>query len=307
MKVCILYWAIGLVALGLGSWKYWQQQQRMHTYLQLLDATLQVANERAQADAGDVLHDIQQAIRHNQNQPRDLLVLHQTEGICQRADSAIELIQHLRRGLLKRGSSVNQVDDASVQGASEKVAAANEQAENVVLSVTAYVKQLSPIDEELAHLYYVPVDGGHSQGLFYQRLSVPETLALLTQKEAVIRDYELMALAIQNQKIGCGLNTTFDRVGAFASAESNVVSAGETYKAELFLTSSSANLSSQMAVNGKPISVGPDGHGRVEFIVPGNAGKASPAQAYWTGTIRTRVSGRDSTFKVRVSYTIRPN
>lgn len=230
------------------------------------------------------------------------------QRICQSADSTLKLIRHLRSGLLKRGSTVNQVGNASAQNTSEKIAATNELAENVVSSFIAYIKQSNTVDEELAHLHHIPIDRSHLQGFLYQsRLSLSETLALLTQKEAVIRDYELMALATQNQKIGCGLTIIFDRVGAFASAESNVVSAGDTYKAELFLTSSSAKLAPRMTVNGKPIAVGPDGHGRVEFSVPDDAGKAQATQAYWTGTIRTLVNGQDSTFKVRVAYTIRPN
>jgi type II secretory pathway pseudopilin PulG len=311
MKGLVAYWIIGLALLALGSlgyWQQWQQQQRIYTSLHLLDAALQAANERAQADAEDVLHNIQEALRRNQNQPQDMLVLHQTESVCQRADSAVKLIQRLRSGLLKNEALESQADDSSTQNASEKVTATNEQADKGVSSFIAYVQQLSPISEELAHRHHIPIDRSHSRSFFYQsQPSLPEAMALLTQKEAVIREYELMALAIQNQKIGCGLNIIFDKVGAFASAESNVVSAGDTYKAELFLASSSAKLALRMTVNGKPIVVGPDGHGRVEFNVPDDAGKAHATQAYWTGTIRTLVNGRDSTFKVRVAYTIRPN
>lgn len=295
--------------------------------LQLLDATMQVANERAQADAEDILHDIQRAITHNQNQPLDMLLLHQTESLCQRADLEIKRIRSLRRDLLRGRTRRNQGGDIPAQGAASTDA--NEQADKAVSSFIAYVKQMlvqrlapakgfdasysqkmeqfmNPIDEKLARIYRLTGDQSHSSTVF-SRPSLVETLALLAQKEAVIRNYELVALAHQNQKIGCGLGITFDKVGVFATAESNTVSAGETYKAEMFLTVSNTKAASQMSVNGKPIAIGPDGHGRVEFQVPSAAGKAQAAKAYWTGTIRTFVNGRDSTFKVLVPYTIRPN
>jgi len=60
-----------------------------------------------------------------------------------------------------------------------------------------------------------------------------------------------------------------------------------------------------MTYNGSPLSVGPDGHGKVEFTArPGAFDQAGNAKANWTGSIRLNQNGRDTTFKVTVPYTV---
>ncbi|MFD2719096.1 GldM family protein [Hymenobacter monticola] len=60
-----------------------------------------------------------------------------------------------------------------------------------------------------------------------------------------------------------------------------------------------------MTLNGSPISVGPDGHGKVEFTArPGAFNSEGVAKASWTGTIRFNQNGRDTTFVKKVEYNI---
>ncbi len=116
--------------------------------------------------------------------------------------------------------------------------------------------------------------------------------------------YESDALSALAQKVG-GSVIVFDKIGAFASAESNTVAAGTKYKGELFLTASASGLNPSMTLNGSPLPVGPDGKGKVEFTArPGNFDKDGNAKSTWTGTIRFKQNGRDTTFKVTVPYTV---
>ncbi|MBO3273524.1 GldM family protein, partial [Hymenobacter defluvii] len=83
------------------------------------------------------------------------------------------------------------------------------------------------------------------------------------------------------------------------------VAAGTKYKAELFLTASASNLKPTMTLNGSPLSVDPNGHGKVEFTAtPGGFDAAGNAKKQWSGTIRFNQNGRDTTFKVTVPYTV---
>ncbi|MDO7851850.1 hypothetical protein [Hymenobacter convexus] len=292
-----LYWVIGMLLAGAAGYSYWQHRQAQQV-LQLLDATLQVSNERAQTDAEMTLHKMHQLISRNQNQPRDLELLWQTDEIRQRADQAVKTIRVLRRAL-----QMNQVARTREAGPAD----ARERAGRAVLAYMAYLKKVetAPTEGKMADLQFLVTK--HRQAGWPTGHSLPAKLALLTQQEATIRECERLALQHQNEKIGCGLNIIFDAVGASAYAESNTVAVGDKYKAELFLTSVYRLPVLGMTMNGRPVAVGPDKRGRVEFTVPPPAGPALDGKAYWTGRIRALVKGRDSTFTVKVPYTVRAN
>jgi gliding motility-associated protein GldM len=117
--------------------------------------------------------------------------------------------------------------------------------------------------------------------------------------------YQADALQKQAEKVGAK-TIVFDKLGAFASAESNTVAAGTKYKAELFLTAAASGLKQNMTYNGSPLAVdSKTNHGMIEFTArPGNFDASGNAKANWTGSIRINQNGRDTTFKVTVPYTI---
>lgn len=59
----------------------------------------------------------------------------------------------------------------------------------------------------------------------------------------------------------------------------------------------------RMACDGQPFPVDENGYGQVEFVAPSLRGAAQP-MAVWEGSISYRYDGRNSTFRVRVPYTI---
>ncbi|RZJ90118.1 MAG: gliding motility protein GldM, partial [Hymenobacter sp.] len=140
--------------------------------------------------------------------------------------------------------------------------------------------------------------------LNFENTPVVAALAVLSQKETEVLKYQADALQAQAAKVGVK-NIVFDKLGAFASAESNTVAAGTKYKADLFLTAAATGLKQNMTYNGSPLTVGPDGHGKVEFTArPGSFDQAGNAKASWTGAIRINQGGRDTTFRVTVPYTV---
>ncbi|HEX8350182.1 MAG TPA: gliding motility protein GldM, partial [Hymenobacter sp.] len=141
--------------------------------------------------------------------------------------------------------------------------------------------------------------------LNFENTPVVAALATISQKETEVLKYESEALQKQSEKVGAK-TIVFDKIGAFASAESNTVAAGTKYKAELFLTASASSIRPSMTLNGSSLAVDPtNGHGKVEFTArPGGFDASGNAKSSWTGTIRFNQNGRDTTFTVKVPYTI---
>ncbi|RZJ89972.1 MAG: gliding motility protein GldM, partial [Hymenobacter sp.] len=140
--------------------------------------------------------------------------------------------------------------------------------------------------------------------LNFENTPVVAALAVLSQKETEVLKYQADALQAQARKVGADV-VVFDKLGAFASAESNTVAAGTKYKADLFLTAGATGLKQNMTYNGSPLKIGPDGHGKVEFVArPGSFDAAGNAKASWTGKITINQNGRDTTFTQKVDYTI---
>jgi gliding motility-associated protein GldM len=139
----------------------------------------------------------------------------------------------------------------------------------------------------------------------FENTPVVAALAVLSQKETEVLKYQADALQKQAEKVGAK-TIVFDKLGAFASAESNTVAAGTKYKAELFLTAAASGLKQNMTYNGSPLAVDPKtNHGKIEFTArPGNFDAAGNAKANWTGSIRINQNGRDTTFRVTVPYTV---
>ena len=126
---------------------------------------------------------------------------------------------------------------------------------------------------------------------------VVAALAILTQRQSEIVRYEQEVL----KKLGAGdlsQALKFDKIIASASADANVVAAGQDYTAQLFITATSTKSGARMAYNGSPITVNSDGEGKVSFVA-NTVGKSS-----WTGTVTISQRGKDTTFTVKKEYEV---
>lgn len=143
---------------------------------------------------------------------------------------------------------------------------------------------------------------------YFREATAAEALAALAQLEATVLTSETAALESQSILLACGGNIVFDRVGAWAIAESNTVVAGTEYRADLLLATTLTTAGLTMRANGQPITVQPGGSGRVRFVAdPRLLGDRPEVMAYWTGVICARspyTQSGDTTYKVRVPYRI---
>ncbi|SHI33916.1 gliding motility-associated protein GldM [Hymenobacter daecheongensis DSM 21074] len=310
---------IGMMYLVLTALLALQVNSAILLKFKFLDDSLFGINEKVdKANAGTV-KGIQAQVVKNRNTPADVAVLKQSEEIRTRTQQMVSYLRDVREKLMtatenkgknefKNMSAEDKVAITMLGGSKNGAAYAMKDELN---KYATYIKQFVPnaallaLDAKEDPMVTDPEQRSKNFAeLNFENTPVVAALAVLSQKEAEVLKYESDALAAQSAKVG-GNIIVFDKVGAFASAESNTVAAGTKYKAELFLTASASGLNPSMTLNGSPLRVGPDGKGLVEFTArPGSFDASGNAKAQWTGSIRFKQNGRDTTFKVTVPYTV---
>ncbi len=286
-----------------------------------LDDSLLGVNDKTSAAADGTVKGIQAAVVKNQNQARDKTVLAQSEEIRTRTKDMVAYLREVRDKLVSSTENAKGSNEYKNMSAEDKVAitmlggARNGLAyplKDKLNAYSGYIGQYVPgaaplaLDPKEDKMIIDPEQKNKNFAeLNFENTPLVAALAVLSQKETEVLKYEADALQKQAEKVGAK-TIVFDKIGAFASAESNTVAAGTKYKAELFLTASASSLRPSMTLNGSPLSVDASTQrGKVEFTArPGAFDKEGNAKASWTGTVRVNNNGRDTTFKVQVPYTI---
>lgn len=286
----------------------------------LIDDSLVDVNGKTDKAADGTVKGIQAEVAKNHNIAADVAVLKQSEEIRDKTKEVIAYIDQVRDKLLTATENAKGGQYGNME-ATDKVAitmlggAKNGLAyplKDKLNGYSDYIKQYVPEAQPLALDAKVDpkvTDKEQKEKNFaefnFENTPVVAALAVLSQKETEVLKYQADALQKQAEKVGAKI-VVFDKLGAFASAESNTVAAGTKYKAELFMTAAASGLKQNMTYNGSPLSVDPKtNHGVVEFTArPGAFDAAGNAKASWTGSIRINQGGRDTTFKVMVPYTV---
>lgn len=310
---------IGMMYLVLTALLALQVNSAILLKFKFIDDSLLGVNDKTSVGADGTVKGIQAAVQKNNNQPRDLAVLKQSEEIRAKTKELVAYLRDIRQKLLV--ATENKGPEMTNLSGEDKVAITMLGGKRNGLAYTGlkpklneyseYIKQFVPSAQPLAidakndpRVTEKAQKSKNFEELNFENTPVVAALATISQKETEVLKYEADALSALAQKVGAK-TIVFDKIGAFASAESNTVAAGTKYKAELFLTASASTISPRMTLNGSPLSVGPDGHGKVEFTArPGAFDASGNAKASWTGTIRFNQNGRDTTFTVKVPYTI---
>jgi len=286
----------------------------------LIDDSLVDVNAKTDKAAEGTVKGIQEAVAKNRNQAADQQVLKQSEEIREKTKEMVAYIDQVRDKLIAATENSKAGEFHNME-ATDKVAitmlggAKNGLAyplKDKLNGYADYIKQYVPDAAPLA--LDAKVDpkvtdkeqkGKNFAEFNFENTPVVAALAVLSQKETEVLKYQADALQKQAEKVGAK-TIVFDKLGAFASAESNTVAAGTKYKAELFLTAAASGLKQNMTYNGSPLAVDPKtNHGKIEFTArPGNFDAAGNAKANWTGSIRINQNGRDTTFRVTVPYTV---
>ncbi|WP_254244946.1 gliding motility protein GldM [Hymenobacter sp. BRD67] len=318
---------IGMMYLVLTALLALQVNSAILLKFKFIDDSLLDVNNKSSVAADNTVKGIQAAVEKNRNQAKDLAVLKESEEIRNRSKAMVDYLRNVREKLVVATGNPQGATDYKDPDANNKVmpvmiggkknglaypmkAELNKYAD----FIRTYVPGVTPLaldGKEDTRITSSKETTTHDQRnkdfaeLNFENTPLVAALAVLSQKETEVLKYEADALRAQAEKVGAK-TIVFDKLGAFASAESNTVAAGTKYKAELFLTASASNLTPTMTLNGSPLPLDPTTkHGKVEFTArPGNFDKDGNAKASWKGTVRINQNGRDTTFAVTVPYTI---
>lgn len=308
-----------LVFIALSSCQSGTDPQTLR-FKMIADAQQQ-SNDRTLREANGMVKGIAANVEQNGNTRQDMAVLMQARDILAHTQAAVGRLQGMQAAMLGRVGSENQPHSLeSREIVAEILARPNattsiDSVHHQLRVFAAYMRPLLPHMPESLGL--VPEDAAHrtlaSRGanepavygsFYFEETTAAEALAVLAQQQAEVLRLGLEGVTEQSSKVGSGL--TFHKIGPYAIAESKTVRPGETYKADLMMVTSGRAARLHMTANGDSIPVeASTGRGRVQFVVSSQlpAGQSS-VQAYWDGTISFQHYGRDTTFRLRVPYTI---
>ncbi|MDO7851055.1 type IX secretion system motor protein PorM/GldM [Hymenobacter convexus] len=312
---------IGMMYLVLTALLALQVNSAILLKFKFIDDSLLGVNDKTSVGADGTVKGIEAAVKKNNNQARDLNILKQSEEIRAKTKELVAYLRDVRQKLLT--VTENKGPEMTNLSGEDKVAITmlGGQKHNGIAytglkpklnEYSEFIKQYVPNATPLAidakddpRVTEKAQKNKNFAELNFENTPVVAALATISQKETEVLKYESDALSALAQKVGAK-TVVFDKIGAFASAESNTVAAGTKYKAELFLTASASTIHPSMTLNGSSLAVDPaNGHGKVEFTArPGAFDASGNAKASWTGTIRFNQNGRDTTFTVKVPYTI---
>lgn len=138
--------------------------------------------------------------------------------------------------------------------------------------------------------------------LNFVKSPVGAVLAILSQHQNEVLNIESEALSAITGTIG-SFYFKSDVIQARIAANSNVVAAGTTFEADLFIASSSSSAKPKMTVDGREIPV-EDGFGKISFTVPpaSSYDDRGLAQRTLTGEAVVNIGGKDTVFTVDYNY-----
>lgn len=295
MKRLLLYLLPVLLLNGLAGWSFWQGQQdeQLDEQLAYSVTVARAANATAARQAADAIERLKATEAKNRYQPADL-------GYLRAAEALHDQVNRVRPLLREVDSLVRQAAGSATNATGMRQPAQpvfTQPFESITQRWRALGRQLTACADSLhraSPVAALPV----SLPAAASATTAVQALADLVQAEHQLLASEA-AVVRQLAKL-VGARTFLTAPVALATAESNVVTPGDTYRAELLLaTHFPADLRMRMTCDGHPVSVDSTGMGQVRFRAPLRSGPAA-----WTGTICLNWTGRDTTFRVHVPYRV---
>lgn len=138
--------------------------------------------------------------------------------------------------------------------------------------------------------------------LNYVKSPIGAVLAIISQHQNEVLNIESEALTEITNSLGSFIFEA-DKLKARIAANSNVVAAGTTFEAEMFLASSSSSTELKMTAGGREIPV-EEGFGQIKFPVgpASNYDDRGLAARSLKGEITVPIGGQDSVFQIDYDY-----
>jgi len=319
---------IGMMYLVLTALLALQVASAILLKFQYLDDSLMTVNNKTVGDNTNTIKGISQAVAKAGNRPNDQKVVNSANEVRTRTAELISYMNGLRDLLVKESGGPGE-DGERYKNAAEEEAInramiggpnKNGKAYELQKKLNDYAGFLKQFNSNMpAKLALtgkedpIASKDPNQKNKDFAELNFESTplvaaLAVLAQKEAEVLKYESDILKDLAGRVGAD-QIKFDKILGTATAESNIVAAGTKYRAEMFLTAFSSNLTPKMSSSAGPVRI-VNGRGQIEFTASagGPKNKDGLIEKNWTGRITLNNNGRDTTFTVSQKYmVVEPN
>jgi hypothetical protein len=292
LKLLVGLLVVIMLALGYAAWQQNRSQSLLDTQLHELAHVLEQQNSAAVTYAGSLLKSTEAAVVKNQNQARDLSVLRRATALDTAVRTILDSLESVRNRLLR--ATGNSAGAPSLRHPNETASVAQ------LLDKDARTRQA--LQQQLATCVDTLIKLGPASPTpvlmpAFDGLTLVQALAVITELESTVLSREGQVLRHLAKHVGVRTMPTY--LVAAATAETNTVTPGDTYRARLQLLKSVVPANMKMYYNGRPLQIEPNGLAKVRFRAPQQLGPAA-----WNATIRINQNGRDSTFTLRVPYQV---
>ncbi|MGV3640719.1 MAG: gliding motility protein GldM [Adhaeribacter sp.] len=316
---------IGMMYLVLTALLALQVSSAILLKFQYLDDSLMTVNYKTVEDNTGTVKGIGQAVQKNGNAPDDRKVMAQANEVRTRTNELVTYMRSLRDLLIEKSGGPGQEGEKYAAPSEEEaivramVGGPNKDGKGYELEkkLNDYASYLRSLKVEGVEIPAKLALSGkedptaskdpNQKNKDFPQLSFENTplvagLAVLAQKEAEVLKHETNILKQLASKVGAS-QLKFDQIMGTATAESNTVAAGTKYKAEMFLTAFSSNLTPKMSSSVGPVKV-VNGRGQVEFTASagGPKNKDGLIEKSWSGKITLTNNGKDTTIAFTQKY-----
>jgi gliding motility-associated protein GldM len=318
---------IGIMYLILLALLALQVSSAIMEKFKFLDDSLVESNSGAESGASKMLASIKKTAAESGNRPVDKAFVNTAEKIRESATAIKKEIDDARKLMIeKTGGREDEADPnsmfkgAKAEGEIEDLmfaGGAKSKANELKAKINSWCKELSQITGDPATDYpNLALDGKEDKRITdkeqkkkdYAELNFTHTpmvacMAMMSELKSNVLKYETKALNKIAAQMGA-VDIKFDKVEAFASAESRIVAAGAKYKADIFLTASSSVLTPSVKVNGREVKV-ENGKGKYEVTASAGSFDANNlAKTSYNAEVTVKFNGKDTTFKQKIEYQI---
>ncbi|MFN8437687.1 MAG: gliding motility protein GldM [Cytophagales bacterium] len=318
---------IGIMYLILLALLALQVSSAIMEKFKFLDDSLAESNAGAESSADKMLASIKKTAAESGNRDIDKKFVNTAEKIRQSASAIKKEIEDVRKAMIDKTGGLEDPNDpksmykgAKAEGEIEDLmfaGGANSRANQLKKKINAWTAELAEITGEAKTEYPdLALDGKDDKRISdkeqkkkdYAELNFTHTpmvasMAMMNELKSNIIKYETKALNKIAAQMGA-VDIKFDKVEAFASAESKIVAAGAKYKADIFLTASSSVLTPTVRVNGRDIKV-ENGKGKYEVTaMASNFDANNLAKTSYSAEVTVKFNGKDTTFKQKIEYQI---
>lgn len=287
----------GAILVIILSWWLWATDQNINQgiHWQSFDGVMERSLTRGQVASQKAVKDLREDVRKNGNSREGLARIERALVLQKRTQKIIATLDKAKKRLntMPSGAYCKVSNWLIAQGEAHRIKKKLDQHVNwlnwehrdLVEPFEKFAKGNPAGNQDFAHYYF-------------EYASPAEASLILSFKQVIIRRYEaqlLKKLGAGDLSSGCSINW----VEAGVWAPTDIIQAGDTYTADLFISTGARVRDLKMQINQTPLMI-QDGQGRVAFQTQG------VGRQFWEAKVIWRLAGRDTTVTQRVPLEVLP-